>query len=289
MRAFAGVVAGAVGAAFYSSQSAPAVQAAPAGPFSPEEFRDFSLISSYDESHDTKVFRFALPESDMKCNLACASCIVCKFTDKEGNAIIRPYTPISRVDQLGYFELMIKKYKGSKMGSHTHALKRGDKLSVKGPFVKIPIKANQYRQIGMLCGGTGIAPMFQVAHHVLNTSGNKTNINMVYANRRKEDVLLGNEINELMMAYPNFSPYFVLSKAPSDWMGGIGHVNKDIVKAFMPGPDRASDSVVLVCGPPGFMKDVCGDKDFKTSPPSQGELSGMLKEMGYSSKQVFKF
>lgn len=290
MRAFALAATSVLGGAFYKSQtSAPVVSAAAPSPFDPKEFKEFDFISSYDESHNTKVLRFALPAGDARCDFPCASCILVKFTDSDGKDVIRPYTPISRVDQTGYFELLVKKYKGAKMGTHIHNLKKGDKLSVKGPIVKIPVKANQYRNIGMICGGTGIAPMYQVARTILQTPKNQTEISMIYANSRKEDVLLGNELNDLMMEHPQFSPYFVLSKPPSNWMGGIGHVNAEMIKSFMPGPDRANDSIVMVCGPPGFMAAISGDKDFKSSPPTQGELSGILKDLGYSSKMVFKF
>ena len=196
---------------------------------------------------------------------------------------------MSKIDQDGYFEIMVKKYKGSKMGSHLHALKRGAEVEVKGPFVKIPIKPSQYKHIGMIAGGTGIAPMYQVARETLKGAKNTTEISLIYANSRKEDVLLGNELNDLMEHHPLFAPYYVLSHAPSNWMGGVGHINKEMIKSFMPPPTKASESIVLVCGPPAFMTSISGDKDFNTSPPAQGDLTGLLKEMGYSSRQVFKF
>lgn len=43
---------------------------------------------------------------------------------------------------------------------------------------------------------------------------------------------------------------------------------------------------VQVCGPPPMMKAISGDK---AEDKSQGELSGHLKEMGYTSDMVYKF
>ena len=43
---------------------------------------------------------------------------------------------------------------------------------------------------------------------------------------------------------------------------------------------------VFVCGPPPLYKAISGTK---TSPTEQGELSGILKELGYSQEQVYKF
>ncbi|KAH9600506.1 Flavoprotein pyridine nucleotide cytochrome reductase-like [Trypanosoma melophagium] len=258
-------------------------------PFSQSEFLSFTLINSYDESHNTKVFRFALPEADMPLNLEVSSCITARYVDKDGKDVIRPFTPINKSDQRGYFEIIVKNYNNSKMGNHLFSLKKGDTMEFKGPWVKLPIKANQYKSIGMIAGGTGIAPMYQVARNILRTPKNTSEVSLIYANTRKEDVLLGNELNELMETYPLFSPYFVLSKAPSDWMGGVGYVNKEMIKSLMPPPNRAGDSIILVCGPPPFMEAISGDKDFNTKPPSQGQLKGMLKELGYMDKMIFKF
>lgn len=35
-------------------------------------------------------------------------------------------------------------------------------MNVKGPFAKLDYQANKYKKIGMVAGGTGIAPMIQV-------------------------------------------------------------------------------------------------------------------------------
>lgn len=51
-------------------------------------------------------------------------------------------------------------------------------------------------------------------------------------------------------------------------------------------PPGAPDAMVFVCGPPGLMNAVSGDK---AKDKSQGPLSGMLKDMGYSAERVFKF
>jgi cytochrome-b5 reductase len=41
-----------------------------------------------------------------------------------------------------------------------------------------------------------------------------------------------------------------------------------------------------VSGPPGLVEHVCGDKEDENS---QGELAGLLKEIGYKMEQVYKF
>lgn len=264
--------------------------ASPPTCFSTSEYRFFPLISAYNESPDTRVLRFALPEADMPLNLVPASCFVVRYVDKkDGAEIVRPFAPINRSDQRGYFDILVNKNENSKMGSYLYSLKDGDRVEVKGPWVQAPIRQNQYRNIGMIGSGTGIASLYQVALHVLSSPQNSTEVSLVYANEKKSDVLLGNELNELRKNHELFAPYFMLSKPPSNWMGGVGAINKEVIKAILPPPQRAIDSIILVSGPSSFMTSVCGDKDGKKVPsPASGDLRGLLKELGYLPRMVYK-
>ena len=79
--------------------------------------------------------------------------------------------------------------------------------------------------------------------------------------------------------------YYTVDEASSDkWAYGKGHVTKEMVQQQLPPP--RDDSLILVCGPPPMMKAISGDK---VSPKDQGELSGVLKEAGYTKEQVYKF
>ena len=64
----------------------------------------------------------------------------------------------------------------------------------------------------------------------------------------------------------------------------IGFVNSALVKQVLPGP--TADHLVYVCGPPPMMNAISGPK---TPNYEQGEVSGVLKELGYTSDMVYKF
>ena len=81
--------------------------------------------------------------------------------------------------------------------------------------------------------------------------------------------------------------HYLVDAAPDGWTGGsVGFVTPELLKGAMPPTAAGDDVLVLVCGPPGMMKAVSGDKDLDKS---QGELSGALKALGYASQQVFYF
>ncbi|KAK1306663.1 NADH-cytochrome b5 reductase-like protein [Acorus calamus] len=51
-------------------------------------------------------------------------------------------------------------------------------------------------------------------------------------------------------------------------------------------PAPGEDALILVCGPPGLMQHVSGEK---AKDWTQGELSGLLKKLGYTEEMVYKF
>ena len=55
-------------------------------------------------------------------------------------------------------------------------LKSGESLNFKGPFPKWPYVANQKKAIGMIAGGTGITPMYQLLRDILSNPRDKTGV-----------------------------------------------------------------------------------------------------------------
>ena len=111
---------------------------------------------------------------------------------------------------------------------------------------------------------------------------------LIFGNHTQEDIILRKELELLAEANENFDVVHVLSglseeETPPD--GGYkGYVSSDIIIKHFPEP--SADSLVYVCGPPPMMKAVCGDKN---PDKSQGELVGILKDLGYGADSVYKF
>lgn len=252
-------------------------------PSAPEDnFISFRLVSSRYESHNTRRFYFAPETPGAGFPTPIASCIVAKFTDADGKEVIRPFTPISlsgnTVD--GGIELLVKRNPNRKMGNHLFNLKAGDSLLMQGPYVKFSYRPNQWAHVGMLAGGTGITPMYQVIKGVLENQEDRTKISLIYGNDKVEDILLANELATFTSTYKNFHFYPTLLHPPKRWLGGIGYINREMISAFFP-PPQEKNGKILVCGPPPMMKAFSGT--------SRETFSGLLKDMGYSADQVFRF
>lgn len=70
-----------------------------------------------------------------------------------------------------------------------------------------------------------------------------------------------------------------------EWIGNTGFITKELLHQVLPEP-KNENIKVFVCGPPGLMNHISGNKK---SPKDQGDLVGILKELGYSKDQVYKF
>ncbi|KAI8962577.1 ferredoxin reductase-like protein [Daldinia sp. FL1419] len=237
-------------------------------------------------NHNTKKFIFKLPEDDQVSGMAVASALLTKYQYEGQKPVVRPYTPTSDEDTKGYIELVVKKYPNGPMSTHLHDMVPGQRLDFKGPLPKYPWTANKHDHIALIAGGTGITPMYQLARAIFKNPDDKTKVTLVFGNVSEEDILLKREFAELENTYPNrFRAFYVLDNPPKEWTGAKGYITKDLLKTVLPEP-KSENIKVFVCGPPGLYKAISGTK---VSPSDQGELSGYLKELGYSKDQVYKF
>uniref|UniRef100_A0A3N7FJF1 Oxidoreductase FAD/NAD(P)-binding domain-containing protein n=1 Tax=Populus trichocarpa TaxID=3694 RepID=A0A3N7FJF1_POPTR len=131
---------------------------------------------------------------------------------------------------------------------------------------------NQVRAFGMIAGGTGITPMFQVTRAILENPDDKTKIHLIYANVTYEDILLKEEIDNLAIIFPNqFNVHYVLNQPPEGWEGGIGFISKEMIQSHCPPP--SPDVQILRCGPP----------------PMNKAMAAHLNDLGYTAQMQFQF
>ncbi|XXG41119.1 hypothetical protein AAC387_Pa01g1661 [Persea americana] len=238
----------------------------------PEKFKDFELVKRTQLSHNVAKFRFALPTPTSVLGLPIGKHIRCRGRDNLGEEVIRPYTPITLDSDIGYFELVIKMYPLGRMSHHFREMRVGEYLSVKGPKGRFKYQPGQVRAFGMLAGGSGITPMFQVTRAILENPKDSTKVYLIYANVTFEDILLKEEMDSLASKYPNrFKVYYVLNQPPEVWNGGVGFVSKEMIQTHCPAP--AGDIQILSCGPP----------------PMNKAMAAHLDALGYAAEMQFQF
>lgn len=213
-----------------------------------DEFQKFPLIKKTRLTHNTCIYRFGLPKLTDRLGLPIGQHILIGATidDKE---IVRLYTPISTDEAQGYFDLLIKAYDQGNVSKHVELKKIGETINVRGPKGFFTYTPNMVDSFGMIAGGTGITPMYQIITAVLLNPEDKTKLNLVYANVTESDILLRAELDKLAAEHPDqFTVHYVLNEAPAGWKGSQGFVTAEIIDAQLPKASELTN--LLLCGPP---------------------------------------
>ncbi|KAJ5151486.1 uncharacterized protein N7482_010738 [Penicillium canariense] len=237
-------------------KSRPVIKADPGlarGFLQPKEYQALPLIKK--EHLSPSVFRFVyqLPNETDVIGIPIGQHCAIK-ANIDGKDIARSYTPVSNNTDLGRLELVIKCYPdGALTGKYLANLKVGDKTLFRGPKGAMKYKRGLCKKIGMVAGGTGITPMYQLIRAICEDENDTTEISLILGNRSEEDILLRKELEAFARKYPkNFKLWYMLDKPPQKWAHGKGHVTQAVMAAKLPAP--SPDTKIMLCGPPGMIK-----------------------------------
>jgi cytochrome-b5 reductase len=227
----------------------------------PVNWKPFQLIESTQTSHNTKLLKFQIPDHQSLGLPVGRHLSVMAHID--GNKVMRPYTPVSRPDEIGSFSLLIKAYEFGRMSNHLFQLQVGDSLEVRGPVGRFKYTANMHKHIVFVCGGTGLTPCLQVIRWILegpNHLEEETRLTLFYQNRTVEDILLLSTLERLEKSHSLLKIFYYLSDPPSTW--GIsaeveevrrerrGYIHEDNMRSEHVFPEKCDQ--ICICGPSGF-------------------------------------
>ncbi|SCU78412.1 LADA_0A05490g1_1 [Lachancea dasiensis] len=222
-----------------------------------DEFREFPLIAKTVLTHNTAVYRFGLPKHTDVLGLPIGQHISIQGFLKDGKEIMRSYTPTSLdSDSVGFFELLIKSYEQGNVSKMVGELEIGDKIKIRGPKGFYTYTPNMNTEIGMIAGGTGIAPMYQIIKSIHSDPKDHTKVSVIYGSQTEDDILLKKELDAIVESNPEqFKIHYLLDKpARNTWTGGVGYVTADVMKERLPAAGEGAQ--ILVCGPPGLVSAV---------------------------------
>lgn len=218
----------------------------------PKDFKELPLVAKMQLAPSVYRFTFALPQPTDVIGLPIGQHVAIKATIK-GQSVSRSYTPTSNNLDLGVLELVIKCYPdGLLTGQYLANLQVGDKVLFRGPKGAMKYQKGLCQRIGMIAGGTGITPMYQLIRAICEDETDTTEISLVYANRTEEDILLREELERFARRYPkNLKIWYMLDQPPEKWKYGKGYVTSQVMTERLPAP--SVDTKIMLCGPPGMI------------------------------------
>ncbi|KAJ5385381.1 Cytochrome b5 [Penicillium concentricum] len=218
----------------------------------PQQYRHLPLVEKTELATNVYRFVFALPTATGVLGLPIGQHVAIRAI-VDGTTVTRSYTPTSNNIDRGRIELVIKCYPdGLLSGKYLAGLTVGDEVEFRGPKGSMRYTKGLCRKIGMVAGGTGITPMYQLIRAICESDTDMTEVSLVYANRSESDILLREELERFARQYPkNFKLWYMLDTAPEGWTYGSGYVDQTVLAEQLPTP--SPDTKVMICGPPGMV------------------------------------
>jgi len=232
------------------------------------KWKDVKLSRIIQINHDTYQYRFDLPRDVQPLGLPVGQHVFVRLRRKDtGELVQRAYTPVSQQGAIGFIEFLVKLYLsskdfpiGGKMTTGFHQLTVGDTVQLKGPLGSFTWNGQgvaswkgsdrKVKEVGMICGGSGITPILQVLRSIfLDSLDTETKVWVISANKTEQDILCRDELDAL---YTKHGPHrlrlhYVLGKAPPGWTGSTGRIDGNILRTELPCPSE--EGIILVCGP----------------------------------------
>jgi cytochrome-b5 reductase len=222
------------------------------GVLEPQTYQRLPLVEKTELATNVYRFVFALPTQTSVLGLPIGQHVAIR-ANINGTTVTRSYTPTSNNTDRGRIELVVKCYPdGQLSGQYLAHLELGDEVEFRGPKGSMRYSKGLCKKIGMVAGGTGITPMYQLIRAICENDTDTTEVSLIYANRSEADILLRAELERFARLYPkNFKLWYLVDTAPEGWAYGSGYVDQEVLKARLPG--SAEDTKIMLCGPPGMV------------------------------------
>jgi NAD(P)H-flavin reductase len=130
------------------------------------------------------------------------------------------------------------------------ATRQGDELGVRGPFGRgWPIAETTGRDLVVVAGGVGLAPLRSVVYEALAERGRYRRLTLLYGSRTPSQLLYRDELDE-WAGREEIQIGLIVDAADQSWRGRVGVVPALIERADL---DHA-ETIAMVCGPEVMMR-----------------------------------
>lgn len=245
------------------------------GAVEPDKWNEFEIIAVNKVSNNTYLYTFKL-EDNQCLGLNLGQHLIVKQV-RNGRSVTRQYTPVSDINRVGSFEVLIKIYPKGKITQIIKNWSVNDMIPWRGPFGHFSYKENSYRRILILAAGTGIAPVYQIIKTVVENEEEETFIKLNYASKTFSNILLREELCSYCR-YWNFTMCHYLSeetdvskKRYNEEVVARRLLKDDILQDLSKG--SVDSTLVLICGTKSFNKD----------------MVNAAKDASIPDKNIFKF
>ena len=239
----------------------------------PRSWKKAVLHSKTSVSADTRLFTFRLEHDTQTLGLPVGKHLMLRLRDPvTREAIIRAYTPISHTTKQGFVDVLVKVYfdsaerRGGKMSQAMDSLPIGHFMEFKGPVGKFEYLGRGrcalngverfVKRFVMICGGSGITPIYQVLRAVMEDDEDETKCVTLDGNRLVGDILCKEDLDGFVSrSKEKCEVLYTLTKGGDDWEGLRGRIDASLLKKHAGrGGSEDGEAMALICGPEALEK-----------------------------------
>ena len=207
----------------------------------------------FDETHDVRTFRLALPGGGPLPFDHVAGQYLNVAVTIDGKRTNRSYTIASPPTRTDYCEISVKRAIAGHASQFLHdTLREGSSLQVGAPAGRFVFDPQRAERCILIAGGVGITPAISTVRNLTDKSW-PGHIYLVFSVRQERDIVFRDELRYLQARFPNLHVCVTLTGDPgAAWTGRRGHVTRELLEGFIPGLGQGRGPILL-CGPAPMM------------------------------------
>jgi len=159
----------------------------------------------------------------------------------------RDYSISSSPSQIGYFDITVRRVGDGFVSEHLlEETKQGDEFTSSAPagnFYYNPLIHG--RDLVFIAGGSGITPFMSMIREVTGR-GLDRRIHLFYGCQWPDDIIFGQEIDDLSRRHADFTCTTVISEPPVGYRGHTGFITARLMQEILGG---LSEKMFFLCGP----------------------------------------
>lgn len=138
-----------------------------------------------------------------------------------------------------------------KMSSYIFNLKKGDAVTISGPFGEFFARETKKEMI-FIGGGAGMAPMRSLIFDQFRRIKSDRKASFWYGARSKKEMFYVDDFDQIQKDNENFSWHVALSDSPPEdkWKGHKGFIHNILFEQYLKDHPAPEDCEYYLCGPP---------------------------------------
>ena len=226
----------------------------------PADFHKLQVSGIIQETHDTRSFIFAVPESLREAFRYRAGQFLTFEVPWDGMQLHRCYSLSSAPETDAWPKVTVKRVDDGRVSNwFNDRVQVGNTIAVQPPEGRFVMRSNEGNHgIVLFGGGSGVTPVLSILKSALRTTGR--DVKLIYANRDERSIIFKDELDLWLAEFPNRLEIVHHLDSVSGFMS-VEEIQEQI--------RGWEDGEFFVCGPTGYMDAV--EEAFKASEIDPGQ------------------